>query len=52
MLTRRIWITKRTKRSLDGYPGRKDTWHVKRVGWFLFGFIPLYVSDVEAQRVG
>ena len=51
MIQRRMWMTVRRRRSLEGYIGHMDKWQVKRVGWFLFGIVPLFITDIEVERL-
>ena len=46
MLVKKVWIAKRGR-----YVGRTlmETIKWNREGWFLFGFLPLYVRDVNSR---
>jgi hypothetical protein len=46
MVVFKIWKARR-RNKFDG-TRTDDTW--MRKGWFLFGFIPLYVADVENRE--
>lgn len=45
MIARKIWWTKRRTGSGENGFETKVSW--LREGWFLFGFIPLYVRDLK-----
>ena len=50
MITRRTWFIIRKRKSLK-HPALNDHWQGEREGWFLFGFIPIYIEDVEIRLV-
>lgn len=51
MISKRIWLTIRRRRSRHGYVGRFERWEVEREGWFLLGLVPLYVRDVRMKEL-
>ncbi len=51
MIIRYLWVENRKRKALEErYPGVRDTWRVTRTGWYLFGFIPLYVTDLSVEK--
>jgi len=44
MIVHKLWKAKRKYKHIGGV---KDEWF--REGWFLFGFIPLYIRDRQSR---
>lgn len=51
MISQRLWVTVRKRKSLECYLGRVDKWRVVRQGWFLFGVLPLFIKDVNVEKM-
>lgn len=47
MIVRKAWVT------FEKRKGRfeRRTWRVQKVGWFLLGFIPLYICQIHAEEL-
>lgn len=53
MIQKTVCVFRRTRKSWRGSKFRKDEAHIegyRRSTWWLFGFIPLYSSDVLVEN--